>query len=138
MYLSKMQNVFAQNVEWMCPNSEMYFPKVWNVFVQIAKCICPKCRMGKEVSIAPLAPRDLFQTAILTPISSCLCCCDYCQRGTKNKLGINLFLQITKCICPNHKVYLSKFRNIFVRRPFLAWYCLAAAAVRVGQRTDLE
>ena len=39
------------------------------------------------MSIAPLAPRDLFQTAILAPISSCCCCCGgWCQRNTKNRL----------------------------------------------------
>ena len=26
----------------------------------------------------------------------------------------NIFVQITKCICPNHKMYLSESRNVFV------------------------
>ena len=27
----------------------------------------------------------------------------------------NVFVQISKCICPNFKMYLSKFQNVFVQ-----------------------
>ena len=45
MYLSKLQNVFAQMAKCICPNCKIYLSKLTKVFVQIDKCICPNWQM---------------------------------------------------------------------------------------------
>ena len=72
---------------------QQIFVRLKNVFVQIAKCVCLHgkciCLKGWKAAGAPLFPAHV--------------------------LNDNKSLQLTKCICPNCQMYLSKWQNLFAQ-----------------------
>ena len=98
----------------ICLNCKMYLFKLQNVFVQIAKCICSNCKVylsfytyhacWGEYETKQLVLLNMKQRRKqLVLLASAIC-----------KL-LNVFVQITKCICSNYIVYLSKLQSVFVQ-----------------------
>ena len=123
IYFSKLENVFVQISKYMCPNLRkvafpwiMYLFKLQNIFVLIRKYIC---------SICLLAHPHLQDTCVWH--WHCLCLWFPCSPfGISCHLQLsNIVVQVTKCICPNYKLYLSKLQNIFVQ----IWKCICASSL---------
>ena len=68
------------------------------------------------MSIAPLAPRDLFQTTVLTRYRLAAAAAATAVTGEQRTQVylfqfLNVFVPIAKCICPNLEIYFPNDRS---------------------------
>ena len=126
-------NIAAAQFGPLTSNFKIYLSKSGNVFVQISKCICSNLKMYlskvQGCLRCPNLKKYLFK---FENVFSCIHCPEFntaaAQFGplaTNFKIYLsksgNVFVQISKCICSNLKMYLSKVQGC-LRCPNLKKY----------------